>query len=322
MPGKLVGMITTTLLNGSPASQEGQAGSPNTTANSGGAAATNGSSLASQNRGVASQGAEVAAQAARGGSQGPANAAGEVTMIPGGVRVPVLTGGWQTTEFLLSLVVLAGIFAALWCGKIDAGLASALLGLVATAYPGLRTWLKAQHLDKVAQVLAAQNGPHADVYHAAAAALAAVDAAGDESVTAGAAGVGTIVPAVQPAMRQAADPSAGSGQAAASTSGGVPPAAAIAVVGAALALGVLLAGCANAPYYVSGVDASVTTGPDGQGVTGGAVGLSIAPNPGFVPAPVNPAPVKSGTAGVKGSTITIPIPLPSPTPAGKGGAAQ
>jgi hypothetical protein len=249
----------------------------------------------------------------------------------GVVDVPALGRGVETTEFLLSLGVLGAILAALWAGKIDAGLASALLGLVATAYPGLRTWLKAQHLDKVAEVLAAQQGAHAEVYHAAAAALAAVDATEDlgagsavtgvSATSSTVAGVSVAGPAVAGSVAGDDGAAAGVGanpvqRRAAGTAASTP------AVLAALALGFFAAGCANAPYYVSGVDASVTTGPNGQGVTGGAVGVSFAPNPAVASAPVNPAPVKSGTAGVKASTITIPIPIALPTPAPVATGAQ
>jgi hypothetical protein len=251
----------------------------------------------------------------------------------GVVDVPALGRGVETTEFLLSLGVLGAILAALWAGKIDAGLASALLGLVATAYPGLRTWLKAQHLDKVAEVLAAQQGAHAEVYHAAAAALAAVDATEDlaaGSAVTGVSATSSTVAGPAVAGSVAGDDGAAAGVGAAAAGAGANPvqrraagtAASTPAVLAALALGFFAAGCANAPYYVSGVDASVTTGPNGQGVTGGAVGVSFAPNPAVASAPVNPAPVKSGTAGVKASTITIPIPIALPTPAPVATGAQ
>jgi len=91
--------------------------------------------------------------------------------------LPAPAPGWQSSEFLLALLVLAAVFAALWAGKIDSVLATTLIGLIVTGYPSLRTWLKAQHLDSVVQVLAAQTGgTHAAALNAVAEALGATDA--------------------------------------------------------------------------------------------------------------------------------------------------
>jgi len=78
-----------------------------------------------------------------------------VAMAP---NFPALSPGHQSSEFYLALVIVAVVVAALWNGKLDPTLASALLGLIASGYPSLRTWLKAQHVDAVADMLAAQGG--------------------------------------------------------------------------------------------------------------------------------------------------------------------
>jgi hypothetical protein len=94
---------------------------------------------------------------------------------PSPSALPALAAGWQSSEFVLSLAVLTAVCSALWAGKLDPASASLLIGLIASAYPSLRTWLKARHLDTLAQALAAQGGPHAGAFAALATGFAQID---------------------------------------------------------------------------------------------------------------------------------------------------
>ena len=113
---------------------------------------------------------------------------------------PALSRGHKSSEFYLALVVVATIVAALWAGKLDPALASALLGLIVSGYPTLRTWLKAQHVDAVADVLAAQirNGGGAVALGALAQAVGGAGVVGPaaqrEQKTAGTAASTTLAP--------------------------------------------------------------------------------------------------------------------------------
>jgi len=128
-----------------------------------------------------------------------------------------LPSGFQSSEFVLALVVLAVVLGALLAGKIDQDLAAALIGVVVAGYPSLRTWLKAAHLDAITAVLAARGGL---------------------GVVGNAAGV----------VVRATDGDGNDGSVGRSALGG---AAALLLLGCSL---MLLSGCSNAPYYVSGAE--------------------------------------------------------------------
>jgi hypothetical protein len=46
-----------------------------------------------------------------------------------------------------------------------------------------------------------------------------------------------------------------------------------------------LTGCAQTPYYVSGINGTLDASKDGARITGGEVGLTISPNPYYPPPP-------------------------------------
>jgi len=71
--------------------------------------------------------------------------------------LPVLTPGYQTSEFYLLLAVVAAIIGAIFYGKLDPVIGCSILGALGTYYPGLRTWIKSQHLDTVVEVLTATH---------------------------------------------------------------------------------------------------------------------------------------------------------------------
>jgi len=180
------------------------------------------------------------------------------TPTPAAPVFPVLSPGHQSSEFYLALVVVATIVAALWAGKLDPTLASALLGLIVSGYPTLRTWLKAQHVDAMADVLAVQMKTGGG----AVALSALAGAVGRPSDT--------------------ADGSNGNE----GTNGTGVRANPVALTSLAL-LGALLIsfpGCAQTPYYVSGINGTVDTSKDGSQLTGGGVGVTISPNP-YYPSP-------------------------------------
>ncbi len=192
----------------------------------------------------------------------------------------MLSPGHQTSEFYLALVVVTAILAALWNGKLDPALASALLGLIVSGYPALRTWLKAQHVDAVAAVLAAQGGRGGVVAAALAGAVegakgSAAGAAPQSSASVPLADLATATGTVAPALSLPNGP----------LSPGFAQARTLAALALASALALLaityLTGCAPTPYYVSGISGTVDASDDGSRITGGGVGVTISPNPNY-----------------------------------------
>ncbi len=110
--------------------------------------------------------------------------------------LPPLTPGKESSEFILAAVALVAVFISMWCGKLDSGLASTLIGLIVTSFPALRVWLKASHADAAAVALGhyylAQNsGGRANAVLAIASALKSpAEAPGATPFTAG--GTSTI----------------------------------------------------------------------------------------------------------------------------------
>jgi hypothetical protein len=170
--------------------------------------------------------------------------------------LPSLSPGHQSSEFYLALIVVTAIMSALWAGKLDPALASALLGLIVSGYPSLRTWLKAQHVDAMADVLAAQGGQAGVALGALSGAL---NAANGSSTT-------QDIPAPGP-------------QSSPRDTGGSPSATTLGVLCVLGAMLLGLSGCAETPYYVSGINGTVDTSKDGSRISGGVLGVTISPNP-------------------------------------------
>jgi len=180
--------------------------------------------------------------------------------------LPSLSPGHQSSEFYLALVVVAAIMSALWAGKLDPALASALLGLIVSGYPSLRTWLKAQHVDAMADVLATHGGPAGATLGALAAALKTTDN-----------------------PERAEDKRAPGPQTAPKEAGGVTSSSILGVLSVLGAMLLCLSGCAQTPYYVSGINGTVDTSKDGSRIQGGRIGVTISPNPYYPP----PGPVQA-----------------------------
>lgn len=80
----------------------------------------------------------------------------EIKIIPRQIQpepLPPLAPGIQTSEFILSIVIVALAVAGVVSGKVPPGYSVLLTGLIGTAYPVLRNSLKQHRLNLAADLL-------------------------------------------------------------------------------------------------------------------------------------------------------------------------
>ena len=174
--------------------------------------------------------------------------------------------GIRTTQFWLLAGVLILIAWMVFAGKLDAGWFAALAPVAALVYQCVRQNLYRdasthphdalnQILETVLGQLPAPSGADAN---------AVIAALRQNSTAKPPEGKSGLAPSPQSAPRET------SGATSTATLG------VLSVLGAML---LCLSGCAQTPYYVSGITGTVDTSKDGSSIRGGGVGVTISPNP-------------------------------------------
>jgi hypothetical protein len=71
--------------------------------------------------------------------------------------LPDHTLNLQSVEFILAALICLGTFGALLDGKIDQGMATIIFTVIGTAFPGIGAWIRAKHIDRAADAIAAER---------------------------------------------------------------------------------------------------------------------------------------------------------------------
>jgi hypothetical protein len=171
----------------------------------------------------------------------------------------------RTTQFWLLAGVLALVAWMVFAGKLDAGWFALLAPAAALVYQCVRENLYRD----------ASTHPHDALNEILETVLAQLPAPTSADAT-----------AVITALRDKGAPSAGVLDASnkSDEKNGTSNPASVATLALAGAILLALSGCAQTPYYVSGVNGTVDTSKDGAHITGGRVGVTISPNP-YYPLP-------------------------------------
>jgi len=179
---------------------------------------------------------------------------------------PLPKAGFRTTQFWLLTGVLALVAWMVFAGRLDAGWFAALAPIAAIVYQSVRENLYRD----------ASTHPHDALNEILETVLGQLPSPTSEDATAVIAAMRhTGPPSTAPASHLDSSPAPDS-QTTPQKAPNPPLVAALAILGVTF---LFLTGCAQTPYYVSGVNGSVDTSKDGSRITGGLVGVTISPNP-------------------------------------------
>jgi len=176
---------------------------------------------------------------------------------------PAPKAGLRTTQFWLLTGVLLLVAWMVFAGKLDAGWFAALAPIAALIYQSVRENLyrdaSTHPNDALNAILETVLGQLPEPSSADATAVIHAFRHGPATAStapASTAGAGSDTP----------------------KSSLIPTAAALSLAGITL---LSFSGCAQTPYYVSGINGTVDASKDGSRITGGGLGVTISPNPNF-----------------------------------------
>lgn len=193
---------------------------------------------------------------------------------------PAPKAGIRTTQFWLLAGVLALVAWMVFAGKLEAGWFALLAPVAAVVYQCVRENLYRD----------ANTHPNDALNQILETVLAQLPAPSGADATA------VIAALRHPHAAPAPAPNPPSPSA---ETGGIASPATLGVVSALGAMLVCLSGCAETPYYVSGITGMVDTSKDGSSIRGGGLGVTFSPNPYYPGAgatPVRPLPSTLGYA--------------------------
>lgn len=174
--------------------------------------------------------------------------------------------GIRTTQFWLLAGVLLLIAWMVFAGKLEAGWFAALAPVAALVYQCVR-----QNLYRDAS-----THPHDALNEILETVLGQLPAPSGADATA-------VIAALRPNL--VAQPAEGKGglapipQSPPKETVGATSASTLGVLSVLGAMLLCLSGCAQTPYYVSGINGTVDASKDGSRISGGAIGVTISPNP-------------------------------------------
>lgn len=195
---------------------------------------------------------------------------------------PLPKAGIRTTQFWLLAGVLALVAWMVFAGKLEAGWFAALAPIAAIVYQCVRENLyrdaSTHPNDALNQILETVLGQLPTP--SGADATAVIAALRHQPTPSQPEEKGGLAPSPQGSPRE---------------TGSATTSATLGVLGALGAMLLCLSGCAQTPYYVSGINGTVDTSKDGSRISGGAIGVTISPNP-YYPSSSRSLPATKGYA--------------------------